>query len=174
MSTPSPSGSPELDPGDLRPTTGRQTATSVLAGMVVGWFIIGTMQALGSAVPVLPWSLPLVLGALGIAALVYSVVLRRQVELARGSLSPEAGVRALVLGKTMLMTGAIMAGGHVVYVLANVGSWDVPAPRMRVLRGLWTILAGAVFGWAGHRLERACIVDDGPDETQDEDDQPTA
>ena len=46
--------------------------------------------------------------------------------------------------------------------------------RWRVLRGLWTILAGAVFGWAGHRLERACIVDDGPDETQDEDDQPTA
>ncbi|MGO4956717.1 DUF3180 domain-containing protein [Luteococcus sp. Sow4_B9] len=158
MSSAFPSGPEDPQPGDLQPTTNRQITTSVLAGMVVGWFVVGTIQALGNAVPVVPWSLPLVLGALGIAALAYAEVLRRQVERTRADISPEAGVRALVLGKTMLMTGAIMAGGHLVYVLANLGSWEIPAPRMRVVRGLWTIAASAIFGWAGHRLERACLV----------------
>ncbi|MEL4503693.1 DUF3180 domain-containing protein [Luteococcus sp. H138] len=160
-------------PGGLGLTTRRQAVISVMAGMLLGWFIVGTLQATGQLVPVTPWSLPLVLGALGAAALVYARVLRRQVADRRGDLPHESGVRALVLGKTMLMTGAVLAGGHLVYVLVYLGSWSIPAPRQRVIHGLVTILASAIFALAGRELERACLVPPGYDGSEtDEDAEP--
>lgn len=158
-------GRPE---GGLGLTTGRQALTSVLAGAVLGWFIVGTMQAMGSTVPVTPWSLSLVLGALGLAAWAYSRVLRRQVAETRAALPHESGVRALVMGKTMLMTGAILGGGHLVYVLVFLRNWSIPTPRERVLHGLAAIVASVVFALAGRELERACVVPPGEDPEDEE------
>ena len=159
---------PRPGPGGLSLTNRRQTVISVLAGMLVGWFVVETLQALGHPVPVTPWSLPLVFGALGVAAWAYARVLRRQVAEARADLSAESGVRALVLGKTMLMTGAIVGGGHLVYVLSFLGDWNVPTPRERVIHGVATIAASVVFAVAGRDLERACMVPPG-DELDEQD-----
>jgi len=156
-------GLPAPPPGGLGLTTTRQVVVSALAGLVVGFFVVGTLRALGRTVPLTPWSLPLALAAVGIAVWGYARVLRRQVATDRTSLSPESGVRALVLGKSMLMTGAILAGGHLVYVLAFVDALDVPGPRERVLHGVATIAASALLGWAGRDLERACLVPPGSD-----------
>lgn len=158
----------DTPPGGLGLTTRRQAAISVMAGMLVGWFIVGTLQATGRVVPITPWSLPLMLTALGAAALVYARVLRRQVAERRGDLPHESGVRALVLGKTMLMTGAVLAGGHLVYALVYLGSWSIPAPRERVIHGLVTIAASAIFALAGRELERACLVPPGEDGPEDD------
>lgn len=150
MSSPSPEG--------LGLTPHRQIAASELAGMVVGYFLVGTMQWRGMTVPVTPWSLPLMLAALAAAGVVYARVLAAQVARNRASVSAHTAVLALVLGKTMLMTGAIVAGGHLVYVLANVGRWSVPMPRERVVHGTVTIVAAALFALSGRLLEKACIV----------------
>ncbi|MEL4358523.1 MULTISPECIES: DUF3180 domain-containing protein [unclassified Luteococcus] len=167
MSQPDAPQLPGGRPGGLGLTTRRQAVISVMAGMVVGWFIVGTLQATGREVPITPWSLPLSLAALGAAAWVYARILRRQVAEQRGSLPHDSGVRALVLGKTMLMTGAVLAGGHLVYVLSYLGDWNIPNPRQRVIHGLLTILASAVFAVAGRDLERACVVPPGDDEPHD-------
>lgn len=165
---------PEQPEGGLGLTTGRQALTAVLAGAVLGWFIVGTLQAMGSTVPVTPWSLALVMGALGAAAWVYSRVLRRQVAESRGALPHESGVRALVMGKTMLMTGAILGGGHLVYALVFLRSWSIPTPRERVIHGAAAILASIVFGLAGRELERACLVPPGQGTQDDDEAEPQA
>jgi len=161
---------PDQPQNGLGLTSGRQALTSVLVGAVVGWFIVGTLQAVGKPVPVTPWSLALVMGALGAAAWVYSRVLRRQVAESRAALPHESGVRALVLGKTLLMTGAILGGGHLVYVLAFLGSWSVPTPRERVIHGAAAIVASVICGLSGRALERACLVPpgEGPEDEETE------
>ena len=73
-----------------------------------------------------------------------------------GRLDPQAAVTALVLGKTMVLTGALLAGGHLTYVLTQVGAWAIPLPRQRVVWGLVAVAAASVFAWAGWVLEKSC------------------
>lgn len=154
---------PEPGPGQLGVTTPKQAVVAALSGAVAGYFVVGTIRWRGGVVPLTPWSIPAVLGALAIAALVYSRVLRRQVADARGSIAPETGVRALVLGKTLLLAGAILGGGHAVYVGSYLGQWGAPMPHARVVHGGVTILASLAFAFAGWVLERACVVPPGDD-----------
>lgn len=161
MSISGPGGTGAPDPrgsGVLGLTTRHHMAVAGLGGAVVGWFVVGTLLALGRFVPVTPWSLPVMLAAVAGIVWVAAGVLRRKVVQERADVSSELGLWALVGGKTMLLSGLALAGGHLVYVLSFAGQFDAPAPRERVLRGLLTLLVALVFARAGRRLERACLV----------------
>ena len=150
-----------LTPPPERPTLGlttlRQVVIATLSGGVFGWFLIESLDLADQVVPVTPWTLPLMLAALAGAAALYGRRLRARIRAGGEWVDSTEGVRALVLGKTMAMTGAVLAGGHVVYVLLNLSRFDAPSPQQRVVHGLVTIVASALCGWAGWYLERSCV-----------------
>lgn len=154
-------------PPRLGLTTAGQAAAALLGGAVLGYFVVGTIQWRGGVVPITPWSLPLMLAALGIGAFVYARVLRGQLAERPDRVSPEAGLRALVLGKTLVMSGAVMAGAHLVYVLGQLGHLDASSPRLRAVHGAVTIVGSVLFALGGHAVERSCMVPPGDDREGD-------
>lgn len=163
MSSPAPE-----HPGRLRPTSIRDILTTLMAGLVLGAVGLAVFRLADAVVPVTPWSLVGTLLVLAAAAVFYARSLAARVREERASVSPEEGVRALVLGKVMLTGGVLLAGMHVVYVLDNLSRWSVPAPHDRVVHGLVTVAASAVFAWAGWVLEQACRTDPGEDADDDQ------
>lgn len=139
-------------------TTRSQMAVALLAGAVVGYLLVGGFDLSNKAVPITPWSLPTMLAALALAAFGYSRVLAHQLRTDRASLDPMAGVRAVVFGKTLLMTGLVTAGGHLVYALRFSGGWQVEGPRQRIIRGAVVCVVSLLLAGAGWVLERACVA----------------
>lgn len=143
----------------LTVTTVRQLVIAALAGVVFGWFLIETLDLADQTVPITPWTLPLMLTALAVAAFLYGRRLRTRIK-GREWVESVEGVRALVLGKTMAMTGATLAGGHALYVLMNLARFDAPTPRQRVIHGVAAIIASIACLLAGWYLERSCVRPD--------------
>lgn len=149
-------------PGALSVTTPQQIMASVLSGAVIGYLLLITFDVFNAVPPVVPWSVPIVLVVIAIPALWYAKRLGGRLE--QRMVPPDEGVRALVMGKSMLMTGAVLAGGHLVYVLKWIAQLDIPGPRDRVIHGAVTLVISVVFAVVGGALERACIVDSGDGE----------
>lgn len=147
----------EPRPGALGVTTPVQIMASVLSGAVLGYFLLVAFNIFNAVPPAVPWSVPIVLIAISIPVFWYTRVLNGRLE--RSMVPPEEGVRAMILGKSMLMTGCILAGGHLVYVLRWIGQTDVPGPRDRVIHGSVTIVTAIVFALVGAHLEKTCVVD---------------
>lgn len=142
----------------LLPTTSREIATAAAGGLLLGFMALWLLNYIGQIVPIAPWSLPGIFVTLSVVAVVYARRLATRVREQRGSITPDEGVRALVLGKVMLIGGALLVGMHVAYVIEFLPRWSVPAPQQRVVRGLVTIVAATLFAAAGWLLERACIT----------------
>ena len=74
------------------------------------------------------------------------------------------------MAKSLIATGALLAGGHAVYVGRWVALMAAELPATRVWHGLATIVAAAFCAWGGWVLERACMIDgDGSDAESGED-----
>lgn len=152
---------PPKDPrrGRLSITSAQQIVVSALVGAVTGYLLLVIFDLFNEVPPMVPWSLPIMLIAIAIPVFWYSRMLPRRIE--KKTLPPEEGVRAMVLGKSMLMTGCVLVGGHLVYVLKWISHTDIPGPRERVISAAVTIVASTVFALVGALLERACVVDIG-------------
>ena len=155
--------SPEQPRGEppaprLALTTRRQLVVAALTGVVVAYFVIATFEALDQTVPITPWTLAALLATLAGVGWYYARTLRRRIEENRAAVTNEEGVRALVFGKTMSVSGAFLAGAHVLYVLRYINRLQIPGPRERVIMGLLTIVGSAGFALAGLALERACVA----------------
>lgn len=146
-------------------TTPRQAVVSVLSGAIVAGLLILGFEAAGAFPPVVPWSVPILLVGLAIATAIYSRVLPKRIEERR--LAPQEGVAALAVGKAMIMTGALFAGAHIVYVMRYLSMFDAPLPSARVIQGSATIVAALLLAGAGALLERACVVRGDDDEGDD-------
>lgn len=141
---------PEPGPGPhhLRPAGWGLVGAATVAGMLLGWLAITALRLADLSLPVTPWTMSLTLGLAGAAAIVWSARLP-------DLLGP---VPALTLGRTMLLTGLIVAGAHVSYAAAQLGALEVPLFRRRALAAAAAVVAGVVFALGGWRLERACRV----------------
>lgn len=137
-------------------TTARQAVVSVLAGAVVCGLILLGFDAADAFPPVVPWSVPLLLVVLAASAAIYSRVLPKRIE--KREASSQEAFTALGIGKSFIMTGAVLAGGHVVYVVRYLQVFHAPLPSQRVWQGLATIVASLLLAGAGALLERACLV----------------
>ncbi|MEZ5087508.1 MAG: DUF3180 domain-containing protein [Tessaracoccus sp.] len=146
-------------------TTSRQTITAVLSGAVVGFVIMSLFDATGGFPPVVPWSVPIVLLVLAISAFIYARLLPKRLEEQR--VSSQEALGAVVTAKAMIMTGAILAGGHVVYVMRFVQSMHAPLPTARVIQGTATIIVSLIVAAVGVMLERTCVVSGGSDDDDD-------
>lgn len=145
-------------------TTARQAVISVFAGAVICWLLLLVFQAAGAFPPVVPLSLPITLGVLAVGIAIYSRILPKRRRDHRAA--PRESFVALGIGKSMVMTGAALAGGHVVYVMRYLQLFDAPLPSQRVILGGVTVVASLLLAGAGFLLERACVVSD--DEDDDE------
>lgn len=134
---------------------------ALLGGLVLGALGLSLFRVTDAVVPVTPWSLVGTLLVFAAAGAVHARAFALRVREARGSISPDEGVRTLVLGRVMLSGGTVLLGMHVIYVLVNMSRWSVPTPHERVVHGLVTIAACAAFAAAGRALENACRIDPG-------------
>ena len=78
----------------------------------------------------------------------------------------EEAVRAMVMAKSLIMTGALLAGGHAVYVGRWLSLMAAELPAARVWNGTATIVTAAICVLAGWLLERACMIDGDGDDTE--------
>lgn len=150
---------PEPEPsGSLRPTDRRSVVVAAMCGAVVGWFLLSIFIVTGAMVPILPWSLPIVLAVVAIGVWIDSRVLRRKVADPHREVSPTEGLVSLALGKALVLTGAALAGACIVYVATFIRQWSIPYPRQRVIVGTASAVVCALLAGAGWALERACRV----------------
>ena len=137
-------------------TTARQAVVAVLAGAVVCFLILGAYGLANSFPPVVPWSVPILFVALAVAVAIYSRILPTRLEQRR--VSSQEAVAALGIGKSAIMTGALFAGAHVVYVMRYIQQFDAALPSQRVVQGAATIATALLLAGAGALLERACVI----------------
>ena len=80
----------------------------------MGWMVLSVFDLANAFLPVTPWSLPVLLTFLAIVAIVYARTLPKRLEQRR--VPALEAVRAIVMAKSLIATGALLAGGHVIYV----------------------------------------------------------
>lgn len=152
-------------------TTFRQVLAAAMAGAVVGFFLLSIFDLLELFPPVVPWSVPAVVAVMGVGCWIYSWGLSRRIN--EREVPGIEAVRALVVAKSAVMTGAVLAGMHAVYIARWVGNMQAQAPASRVLLGAITVITSLFLAWAGNRLEKACVSPDGDphdgDEREDDD-----
>lgn len=153
-----PGGSRRPPTGQLTPTDTRTVVVAALCGAAVGWFALSLYKVADAVVPVLPWSLPIILTIVAVGVWVDARVLARRVAQDRRRVGSTEGLVSLALGKALVLTGAALAGALLVYVVTFVGHVNIPFPRQRVIRGLVATAVCVLLAWAGLRLEKACQV----------------
>ena len=161
--------SPE-DPAEnnprLTPTRAPVVAAAAVAGALIGFGLVWAFS--DQILPVTPWTMSTLLAALGVAAGVYSRSLARSLARARADVAPEVGVFAVVAGRTLLLVGALLAGGHLAYAVAQLGGLDRPMPRQRLAFALIAVLCSAVMAVGGGLLEKAAWVGGSGPSSQDQ------
>lgn len=145
-------------------TTGRQAMVAVLAGALVSALLLAAFELTGNFPPVVPWSVPILFVVLAVGVFVYARMLPKRLE--ERKVDSQEAVAALSIGKSAIMTGALIAGGHVVYVMRYLQLFDAPLPSARVIQGTATIVTALLLAVAGGMLERACVVHDDEDDDQ--------
>lgn len=147
-------------------TTPRQTIVAVIAGAILAWLLLALYDALADFPPVVPWTVPLVFALLGIAGIIYAAFLPKRRE--ERKLSSQEAFIALVAGKAMIITGAVMAGGQAVYVMKYIDAIPAATPMQRVINGSATIVAALLVAWAGSLIEKHLVVKDPPEDPPEE------
>lgn len=142
-------------------TTFKQVLVAALAGALLAAVMLNLFDIFEGFPPVVPWSVPAVLVVMAVACLVYARGLRQRIS--DGERVGVVAVRALVVAKSGIMTGAVLAGMHAVYVGRWVGELPAPTPTQRVILGSVTLVASLLLTAAGHVLEKACLVPDDED-----------
>ena len=143
-------------------TTPRQAVVSVLAGAVVSWGVLALYERVSAFPPVVPWTVPVLLGILGVAGILYALTIPKRLEERR--IGPQEGMVAVVTGKALVICGAVLAGAHTVYVMKFLPSIDAANPLQRVLRGGGTLVASLVMAVAGSMIERRLRIQEPPDD----------
>lgn len=145
-------------------TTTRQVVLSAVAGAGLAALLLTIFDLTNTFPPVVPWSVPAVLLVMAVGAFVYARGVPTRLE--NRTLSALEAVRALIIAKSMVMTGAVLAGGHAAYVGRFLGALTGEQPLARALNGAGAILTALLLAFAGWTLEKACIisVDDDSDE----------
>lgn len=145
-------------------TTTRQVVLSAVAGAGLAALLLTIFDLTNTFPPVVPWSVPAVVLVMAIGSLVYAHGVPARLE--KRTLSSLEAVRALIIAKSMVMTGAVLAGGHAAYVGRFLGALTGEQPVARALNGGGAIVAALFLAFAGWTLEKACIVsvDDDSDE----------
>lgn len=111
------------------------------------------------------------LAVMAVAAWIYSRGLGRRVR--DHSVGANEAVRALIVAKSAMMTGGVLAGMHVVYILRWLPHVQAATPGLRVLLGGVTLATSVLLVVGGRALEKACVVPDDPGGDSENSESPT-
>ncbi|WP_288783363.1 DUF3180 domain-containing protein [uncultured Cutibacterium sp.] len=150
--------------GNLAPTDWKVIIVAALCGAALGWFALSIYKINDATVPILPWSLPVVILVAAIATWGYARVFRAKVVDPEREVEASQGLVSLALGKAIALSGAAFVGACIVYVLTFVWHLNIPYPRQRVIVSGVTAVTCAVLAWTGWFLENACKVPRGPED----------
>lgn len=147
-------------------TTPRQAVVSVLAGAVLTWGGLKIYDALASFPPVIPWTVPAMLAVVGLCGFIYALLIPKRLE--EHKLGPQEGFIAVVTGKAMVITGAVLAGAHTVYIMRYLSSIEAETPLRRVVHGAGMLVASIVLAIVGSMIEHRLRIQEPPDEANGE------
>jgi hypothetical protein len=155
-----PSG--DAPDGRLRPTSPGVVTAWAAAGLVGGWLLRPVAERVDGTAPIVTWLQPLAL--LFVAAILGATawITWRQLHVRREYLEPHRAVNRLVLARSCVLVGALVAGGYAGYALTWVGV-DSELGSQRVWRSALAAAGGVAIAITAVLLERACRVpeDDG-------------
>jgi hypothetical protein len=146
----------------VRPTRARVLVALALGAALVAysWF-----NLTATTLPVMPWTLPVVLVGLAAGVLFLAVSLRRRLRGEPGTkpVDPIGAARMAVMSKACSHAGALLAGGYAGIAAYLLVEFDSGARRTDALVTGLSALAAAALLAAGLLLERVCRVQP-PDE----------
>jgi len=141
----------------MRPTDWRTVGLLLIAGLLLGWFSISLLGLFDVSLPVTPWVMSSILALLGIVAIIGGQRLSAR---RRHGQAPDGQRMVAILagGRAALVTGLLVAGSHLVYVLAQMPRVAVPLNAQRAIAAGAAVVAGMIFAAGGWMLERACRI----------------
>ena len=155
-------------PSGVQPTRIRALVLAALVGAGVTFLILLVVSAYALTMPDVPWTTPMLMFAGAVAAAVLARVTYLRNHVVHQLQDPVRAVATLAIAKALLIGGALLTGGYVVFAFFSVGHLDAPLPRQRLVIGLVTTVASITLVVAGWALERACRTpEDDDDENPD-------
>jgi len=142
--------------GRLRPTPPRTVGGSVMVGLVAGWLFHPVADRFGNP-PVVSWLQPIALWFVAAVLLAAALVTHRALHVRREYLEPHRAVNRLVLARSCVVVGGLVAGGYAGYAVSWLGVPGELADE-RILRSFVAAAAGVVIVVGALLLERACRV----------------
>jgi hypothetical protein len=143
--------------GHLRPTGAGVVTAWAAAGLVGGWLLHPVAERVNGTAPVVTWLQPV--SILLVAAIVGGTAWAtwRAVQVRGEWLEPHRAVNRLLLARSCVLVGALLAGGYFGYALSWIDVQSALAAQ-RAWRSAAGGLAGILVVVAALLLERACRV----------------
>lgn len=152
-------GGPEGPVGSVRPTTPAAPVLAGCLGLVAGWAIRPVALARDLAVPGVSWLQVLVLGFVAAVVTGTAWLTWRQLQVQRFRIEAHRAVNRLLLARSCILVGALLAGGYAGYAMSWLGIDSEVADERMLRSGVAVLLAVALIA-AAIWLERACRVRD--------------
>lgn len=149
----------------VRPTRARHVVAAGVIGAATSWLVLELLARFGVPLPAVGAVAWASVGLLASFTAWLAVTTHASLQRRREPMNPDAAVARLVLGKTSVLAGAVVAGAYLALVAFSLGDAPAPLPRARALHG--SVAAVLAVGWAvaGSLLERACRIPKDPDDT---------
>lgn len=155
-----PSGRPSRpDRGSIGPTTPAVPVLTACVSLVVGWLLRPLALYAGHDAPRVGWLQVAVIGFLALVIAGTAWVTWRELQVQRHWLEPHRAVNRLLMAKSCVVVGAILAGGYTGAALSWLGI-EGEAAGGHLLRAACAAVAGVATVAAAIWLERACRVRD--------------
>lgn len=157
----------------IAPTTPLQVLTAAVVGGGVSWIAASAFLRQGSLPPVgvVAWVSPLLL-AVGLGVLAWRT--RAKVRTRRPEVDAVTARNLVLLGKTGVLAGTVLAAGWGVLAAVSAQGWPAPLAVERVLNSGGAAGASILLAVAAWFLERACRISDTPEGKEERDMPPDA
>jgi hypothetical protein len=129
-------------------------------GAGLTFLVMMGVSAFALTMPAVPWTTPMLIFAGAIAAGVLARVTFLRIHVVRQRQDPRRALSTLAIAKALLLGGALLTGGYIVFALFSAGHLDAPLPKQRLIIGLVTAAAAICLVVSGWALERACRTPD--------------
>jgi len=143
--------------GSIRPTGAAVPVGFGCLGLIGGWALRPLSLEFGWTTPEVTWMQVLVLAFVGGVIAITAWVTWRELQVHGQWLEPHRAVNRLLMAKSCVVVGALLAGGYAGYTVSWLGI-DAELADQRIIRGLCATLAGLVITGVAIWLERACRV----------------
>ncbi len=147
-------------PSGVQPTRFRALVLAAIVGAGLTFLIMFGVSAYALTMPSVPWTTPMLLFAGAVAAAVLARVTYVRNHVVRQRQDPRRALATLAIAKALMLGGALLTGGYIVFALFSVAHLDAPLPKQRLILGFITAAAAICLVISGWALERACRTPD--------------